>query len=171
MEQGFSDACTSLCLGQRPVPRVAQSCRSAAIEMPRPTVRKWCEHGYNIAYSKTKAELATHFLKEAKKNASSEQVEDESINSETSEIQEKTHSDSTNDENQIETTLRVLASIPVTLDENTTHEVVIYEGQNVEDSVVSFCREYVRGDLSACIRHLLPEVLNKYNQAESGLRG
>ena len=51
MEQGFSDACTALCLNQRPVARVAQSCRAAAIEMPRPTVRKWCEHGYNEAFS------------------------------------------------------------------------------------------------------------------------
>jgi hypothetical protein len=27
--------------------------RAAAIEMPRPTVRKWCEHGYNTAFTKT----------------------------------------------------------------------------------------------------------------------
>lgn len=29
--------------------------------MPRPTVRRWCEHGYNTAYQKTLADLATHF--------------------------------------------------------------------------------------------------------------
>lgn len=31
MEQGFSDACISLCMEQMPVPRVAQTCRAAAI--------------------------------------------------------------------------------------------------------------------------------------------
>ena len=44
-------------MGQVPVARVAQTCRSAAIEMPRPTVRKWCEHGYNVAYAKTLKDL------------------------------------------------------------------------------------------------------------------
>lgn len=61
MEQAFSDACVALCLNERPVSRVAQSCRAAAVEMPRPTVRRWCEHGYNVAFSKTSKDLATHF--------------------------------------------------------------------------------------------------------------
>lgn len=61
MEQAFSDACVALCLNERPVSRVAQSCRAAAVEMPRPTVRRWCEHGYNVAFTKTSKDLATHF--------------------------------------------------------------------------------------------------------------
>jgi hypothetical protein len=61
MEQGFSDVCVALCMDQVPVARVAQTCRSAAIEMPRPTVRKWCEHGYNVAYAKTLKDLRNHW--------------------------------------------------------------------------------------------------------------
>ena len=41
MEQGFSDACISLCMGEKPVSRLAQSCRKAASEMPKPTVRRY----------------------------------------------------------------------------------------------------------------------------------
>lgn len=62
MEQGFSDACVSLCMGQPPTPRLAQTCRSASIEMPRPTVRKWCEHGYTVGFQKTVQDLRTYFL-------------------------------------------------------------------------------------------------------------
>jgi hypothetical protein len=40
MEQGFSDACIALCMEQEPVSRIAQSCRAAAVEMPRPTGMK-----------------------------------------------------------------------------------------------------------------------------------
>ena len=67
MEQGFSDACIALCLEQKPVARVAQTCRAAAIEMPRPTVRKWCETGYNVAYAKTLKDLKTHFVSDSYK--------------------------------------------------------------------------------------------------------
>jgi hypothetical protein len=65
MEQGFSDACVALCMNETPKHRVAQTCRAAAIEMPRPTVRKWCEHGYNVAYQKTMKDLKTRWLNEA----------------------------------------------------------------------------------------------------------
>lgn len=74
MEQAFSDACVALCLNERPVSRVAQSCRAAAVEMPRPTVRRWCEHGYNVAFSKTSKDLATHF-----KSINTAEVESEPV--------------------------------------------------------------------------------------------
>jgi hypothetical protein len=46
------------------VSRIAQTCRAAAIEMPRPTVRKWCEHGYNVAFEKTKKDVGAYFRNE-----------------------------------------------------------------------------------------------------------
>lgn len=61
MEQGFSDACFGLCTNQPPVNRVSQTCRAASMEMPRPTVRRWCEHGYNVAFDKTVQDLKTYF--------------------------------------------------------------------------------------------------------------
>ena len=42
--------------------QVAQTCRAAVVEMPRPTVRKWCETGYNVAYQKTIKDLSNHFI-------------------------------------------------------------------------------------------------------------
>ena len=62
MEQGYSDACFALCMFQTPQNRVAQACRAASMEMPRPTVRRWCEHGYNVAYEKTLKDLNTYFV-------------------------------------------------------------------------------------------------------------
>lgn len=75
MEQGFNDVCVNLCLGQVPVSRLAQTCKSAAIEMPRPTVRKWCEHGYQVAWQKTSRDLQNYFVIEPPIGAGEEVVE------------------------------------------------------------------------------------------------
>lgn len=64
----------------------------------------------------------------------------------------------------------MIATIPITLNENETHDLLVREGQNVEDAVVIFCREHVASDVAACIRQLLPDVLERYNN-ESNLRG
>jgi len=64
----------------------------------------------------------------------------------------------------------VVATIPVSLNENETYDLLVREGQNVEDAVVLFCREHVSADVAACIRQLLPDVLERYN-SESNLRG
>lgn len=61
MEAGYSDVCVSMCLGQRPTNRIAQTCRAAAAEMPRPTVRRHCEHGYTTAFTKATNSLSEHF--------------------------------------------------------------------------------------------------------------
>ncbi|CAK9254004.1 unnamed protein product [Sphagnum jensenii] len=50
-----------MCMGQTPSSRLAQACRAAAAELPRPTVRRWCEHGYNAGYSKTVVALKEKF--------------------------------------------------------------------------------------------------------------
>lgn len=82
MEQAFSDACVALCMGETPVSRLAQTCRAAAIEMPRPTIRKWCEHGYTVAFQKTSQDLRTHFIEETPSRISEPVLEPiiESIN-------------------------------------------------------------------------------------------
>merc|ERR1712146_172537 len=58
-------------------------------------------------------------------------------------------------------TKKIVATIPVTLNDNNTLDLKIHEGQNVEDAIVTFCREHVIDDVSGCIRQLLPEVLEK----------
>lgn len=61
MEQGFSDVCLALCMEETVVSRIAQACRGAAVEQPRPTVRRWCEHGYMKAFEITQGKLRNHF--------------------------------------------------------------------------------------------------------------
>jgi hypothetical protein len=46
---------------ERPEFKVAEACRSAAIEMPRPTVRKWCEHGYEQAFLRATRDVGALF--------------------------------------------------------------------------------------------------------------
>ena len=180
MEQGFSDACIALCLEQKPVARVAQTCRAAAIEMPRPTVRKWCETGYNVAYQKTIKDLANHFIGES---STAEEVTQEatpvlgktmaSAPDSPPTTTDFTPTTTTTDSNEADTndSKNVVATIPITLNEDNTLDLEILEGQNVEDAVVSFCRANVKSDVSACIRQLLPEVLEKYNAEDKMLRG
>jgi|TARA_B110000090_G_C13291279_1_gene412118 hypothetical protein len=170
MEQGFSDACVAICMGQVPVARVAQTCRSAAIEMPRPTVRKWCEHGYNKAYEKTKVDLEEHWHARDMEKALKYQAEqEEAIKNGDKPAAEEAAAKKEPEAPQA----KIISTIPITLNENDTFDLNIREGQNVEDAVVFFCRENVKNDVSACIRQLLPEVLEKFNEQEanSGLRG
>jgi hypothetical protein len=174
MEQGFSDACIALCLEQKPVARVAQTCRAAAIEMPRPTVRKWCETGYNVAYAKTLKDLKTHFVSDSLK---AEDVPTEvkeppkSTTTEDRHLKEGGLKEDTENDEVKGATRKIVATIPVTLNDNNTLDLEVHEGQNVEDAVVAFCREHVTDDVSGCIRQLLPEVLEKYNAQDKMLRG
>ena len=174
MEQGFSDACIALCLEQKPVARVAQTCRAAAIEMPRPTVRKWCETGYNVAYAKTLKDLKTHFISDTFKADEVPTELEEQPKTEVTEDRQLKEGDPLEDVEKDEggdRTKKIVATIPVTLNDNNTLDLKIHEGQNVEDAIVTFCREHVTDDVSGCIRQLLPEVLEKYNAQERMLRG
>jgi len=195
MEQAFSDACVALCLNERPVSRVAQSCRAAAVEMPRPTVRRWCEHGYNVAFSKTTKDLATHFKPinqaevESEPDTSTEEIvpeppvqEDvepvvpvdakETISLESVAAAAAVASPRTVPNRPLRGAVSqaapaaVIATIPVTIDDKTT-DLLVYEGQNPEEAVVAFCRTNVPDDVSSCIRQLLTTVLDKIAEGES----
>lgn len=176
MEQGYSDACVALCTGERPVPRVAQTCRAAAIEMPRPTVRRWCEHGYNTAFQKTIKDLRSHFNKKpadevppAAETMRTNQREEQPART-TTQAAKETTSESKAATAQREASLRgntasqaIKATIPITIGEETKNLVVL-EGQNAEDAVVAFCRENVPDDVSSCIRQLLSTVIEKLEE-------
>ena len=178
MEQGFSDACVSLCMEQRPVVRVAQTCRAAAVEMPRPTVRKWCEHGYNVAFSKTTEDLATHF----KPDRREEEVQEEIL--ETLNEEPPAEASATVPEPEVAAAPQIpaeeapaadsaiIARIPVTI-AGKDLSLLLHEGESAEDAVVTFCKDNVKDDVSACIRQMLPEVLERLEEGGSsgGLRG
>jgi hypothetical protein len=175
MEQGFSDACVALCLDQVPVARVSQTCRAAAIEMPRPTVRRWCEHGYNVAFSKTMKDLSGHFkasdadvvaqndrpfLEEHPAAASGSGVSGEA--GAPRDVYQEQHGQE--HRAGAGAGAAVVATIPVTLEDNTTTDLVVHEGQNAEEAVVEFCREHVADDVGGCIRQLLTVVIEKLNE-------
>ena len=170
-------------MDQRPVVRVAQTCRAAAVEMPRPTVRKWCEHGYNVAFSKTTEDLATHFKPDRggasalEQNVKSKAEEIPLVESKTeqepgAEVEQTTLvTDNIANESSTRGEGVVVAKFPVTLGGRALNLSLI-EGESVEDAVVSFCKEHVNDDISACIRQMLPEVLERMeeNGSSSGLR-
>lgn len=176
MEQGYSDACISLCMDEKPVPRVAQACRAAAIEMPRPTVRRWCEHGYNVAFQKTIQDLSAHFQPSSRRQPepASEPERQAEPEREAEPAREEAPAANTEAEKapvqqQRESSLRggnraVRATIPITVGED-TKDLVVHEGENAEDAVVVFCRENVPDDVSSCIRQLLPTVIEKLEEA------
>jgi len=172
MEQGFSDACVPLCMDQIPVNRVAQTCRAAAIEMPRPTVRRWCEHGYSVAYQKTIEDLVAHFkpdlIKESRRfpadapdDAEEEQTPAQSTPTTTSSENLPSEENINVYKESINEARPVLATIPVTLDDTTTKDLVVHEGQNAEEAVVEFCRENMSTEVSTCIRQLLNVVIER----------
>jgi hypothetical protein len=155
MEQGFKDACTMLCTGNKPVPRIAQACRAAAIEMPRPTVRKWCEHGYRQGYSKTVDSLKTYFLE----SVAVEDVESSVLDEVRKPIDLQRSEEA---QSEVHTPAVIIKSVPITLDEEVL-TLDIHEGQSPEDAVASFCSLHMTDDISGCIRQLLPNVLEVMN--------
>lgn len=176
MEQGFSDACVALCLEQPPVARVAQTCRSAAIEMPRPTVRRWCEHGYTVAFSKTVRDLSTYFAPppqthtQTQTQTQTEQAfQEEDGNRARRALESDSHGAAayhTHSQTAHEEKRAVLASIPVTLDDERTQELRVHAGETAEEAVVAFCRTHVASEVGVCIRQLLPVVLEKLQELD-----
>lgn len=142
MEQGFSDACIPLCMGEQPSQRIAQACRAAAMEMPRPTVRKWCEHGYREGYTATVNDLRSHFEVKATEAAPADLGEE--VPAEETHVEER----------------KLANSFPITLDD-TTVNLNIYEGQSAEEAVAEFCHVHMNDDVAGCIRQLLPIVLER----------
>jgi len=182
MEQGFSDACVALCMEQQPVGRVAQTCRAAAIEMPRPTVRRWCEHGYNTAFRKTLTDLKTHFTSSASSSSTSSSSESDASPAASApasapanggfvkegvpavyDNQDSSHNQHQhNQENR-----RILTAVPVTLENDETLTLNVYEGQDAEEAVVEFCREHLPSEVATCIRHLLDVVVEKLAETKA----
>ena len=58
----------------------------------------------------------------------------------------------------------VHATISVTIDDNNEAKLVVYEGQNAEEAVLEFCQTNAADDVSACIRQLLPVVIEKLGE-------
>lgn len=176
MEQGFSDACVALCMEQRPVGRVAQSCRAAAIEMPRPTIRRWCEHGYTTAFQKTLNDLSNHFAPtavSATETVTTQAEETASTPQNGGFVKEGIPSvydqskDSGKVDSQDKQDRRVLTSVPVTLENDEVRTLNVYEGQDAEEAVVEFCREHLPSEVATCIRHLLDLVVEKLAEAQA----
>ena len=172
MEQGFSDVCIPLCMGEEPVNRIVQACRHASMEMPRPTVRKWCEHGYNRGYDKTWETLQNHFtfdrrnvpedVPEPPKAAEVPPVVEKKAD-EPEKVADTTDSAEEHHHLRVNGGRTVIASIPITLDED---EVIlnVHDGETPEDAVVAFCKINVADEVAGCIRQLLPTVLERLDE-------
>ncbi len=61
----------------------------------------------------------------------------------------------------VQTERVVHATISVTIDEDNEAKLVVYEGQSAEEAVMEFCQANAADDVSACIRQLLPVVIEK----------
>lgn len=51
METGYYDVCMPLCLGQKVENRQWYACRKVSDELPKPTMARWCEHGYVAGFN------------------------------------------------------------------------------------------------------------------------
>lgn len=170
MEDGFKDACYALCQNEKPVPRIAQACRAAAIELPRPTVRKWCEHGYRQGYGGTIEGLKNYFQDSPPVGdgvgASTEQS---AVQEAAREEEEKSHpiSDKEPDHGNHHIELKpdetIAKTIQITLDDE-TKDLHVLEGQSAEEAVAEFCQRHMPDEISACVRQLLPLVLERMEE-------
>lgn len=162
MEDGFKDACYALCQGEKPVPRIAQACRAAAIELPRPTVRKWCEHGYREGFGGTVVGLKNYFSEVASvvDNAAAPV---EVVNPVVDVEPEPAVEEPKHHHVEVKSDKTIIKTIQITLDEETL-DLNIHENESAEEAVADFCTKHMSDDLSACIRQLLPTVLERLDQ-------
>jgi hypothetical protein len=167
MEDGFKDACFSLCRDEKPVPRISQSCRAASMELPRPTVRKWCEHGYRQGYKATIDSLMNYFIRETTQPVAETAPEpviethEPQITSPPQTEPPVIHSPPEPTKSAVESVnLPIIRTIPITLDEK-VYDLNLYEGQSPEESVALFCQQHMTEDISGCIRQLLPIALEE----------
>lgn len=154
--------------------------------MPRPTVRKWCEHGYSVAYDKVLSELGNHFTSpnvadtteieevgevESISNIDSEIVQKQDISEEamettaTEHIEVKTGTSINikNEQNQDSMTRELIATIPVNI-KDISLDIQVYAKDDPTEVVTAFCREHLSDDLQACLRQLLPTVLERLDE-------
>jgi hypothetical protein len=166
-EQGFSDACMDLCMGKIPVSRLAQTCRAASQEMPRPTIRRWCEHGYQVAFATTKKVMATEFTLATTIDGGSEPAADAAAAAaDADNTAAAAAADAEAAAAAAEPTRKLVATIPITLDDAVV-DLEMFEGDSAEDSVVVFCRAHLGDDIAGCIRELLPTVLDRLTDINS----
>lgn len=50
MEIGYYDACIPMCLNKPVENRQWYACQKVSNELPKPTMARWCEHGYLEGY-------------------------------------------------------------------------------------------------------------------------
>jgi hypothetical protein len=130
------------------------------MEMPRPTVRRWCEHGYQVAFTKTKKVMATEFVDKFPKAASDS--ESAGMNEGDASPEEDKMAAAEKEEEQVETR-KLMATLPITLDDKVV-DLHIFDGDSAEDAVVVFCREHLSDDIASCIRELLPTVIDRLQE-------
>lgn len=165
MEDGFKDACYALCNDRDPIPRISQACRAAAMELPRPTVRKWCEHGYRQGFKATVDSLTDYFTRPSEPESVVTPVpvvetKQEEVTKAPQTEPPVVHTPTEPIKSAVEIDLPILKTFPITLDE-TVYDLHIYDGQSPEDSVALFCQQHMPDDLTGCIRQLLPIALEE----------
>ena len=164
MEDGFKDACYALCQNEKPVPRIAQACRAAAIELPRPTVRKWCEHGYRQGFGGTIDGLKNYFLDSPPvgNGVGASQSTSEQAATEPEPVLDE-ENDHGRHHIELKPSVAIAKTIEITLDEE-TKDLHVLEGQSAEEAVAEFCGVNMPDEVPACIRQLLPVVLERMEE-------
>ena len=61
MEAGYYDVCMPLCLHQRIENRQWYACKKVSDELPKPTMARWCEHGYGEGFRAAQNKLGGVF--------------------------------------------------------------------------------------------------------------
>jgi hypothetical protein len=140
MEAGYRDACMALCMEEKPEYRIAAACREAAIELPRPAVRRWCEHGYSTAFSSTQRALESLNIMDL----TDPKQEDDLYHG------SGVKGDPANEEVTIGFAYK-----------GSNYTLKLSKALGAEEAIVSFCKEHPVDSLVDCIRDILPNVIER----------
>ena len=139
-EKAYIQACQALCQNNDPIQSIASACRAAASELPRPTVRRWCEHGYSTSFSKTLKDLRSMF--------SNDNVNDNNYNG------SGNGGGSADDVDEFSVYQRISFQY-----DNEQIKLELKNSMGTEDTVVGFCSEASPDSISECITEILLQVL------------
>jgi hypothetical protein len=181
----FKSTCLNMCNGQEVTVDVHGACDHQRKEMPKPVVGRACNEGYEGGYETAKALFSDEAAEEReaakREKEAAERAEMEAAHAAAeaeAAVEEKNPAAEEQVEQQqqppaeeegglrgaveevVEEVRKVIATLPVTVDESDIN-LVIYEGQQPAEAVDAFCKKHMASAGTACMDQLLPHVEKK----------
>mmetsp|Transcript_31225 Transcript_31225/g.105057 ORF Transcript_31225/g.105057 Transcript_31225/m.105057 type:complete len:230 (-) Transcript_31225:238-927(-) len=161
-------SCEAICTGLEPlpdkVPAANDFCRKFMKEYPKPTVHKACKHGasrgFDLAAEAAREKFSLNGGEDGGPPAQDGELRAEPVRQAAAKEAPKQEAPKPPAPPLPEDARRLLASLPVTVDEEEVY-LKIFEGQDATEEILAFCSDWMSDSVDGCIKQLTPHILKK----------